>query len=231
MRISSLLAATALAAVGAASAAQAATIVLDFEGINATYPTDDFAFIEDFYNGGTSSAGTSGPDVGVTFSPNARAICLFTPGVAPGVDCGNASRGGLGDPDSQEGGLFFDDGDAAFMTVAAGFTGGLSFFYSTLTQPASVSVFDGPDGTGNLLATLALPVTGPGCDGLPQSFCPFFPIEVSFTGTAQSVAFDAPARQIGLDDVTFIGVIPLPAGLPLLLGGLAMLGLLRRRAG
>ena len=225
MRRSSLLAATTVVALSAASAAQAATITLDFEGINAEYPSSDFAFIQGYYDGGTSSAGTSGSNFGVSFSSNALAICLNT----VGVTCSNVSRGGLGDPNSQLGALFFVEGDAAFINLAAGFTGGLSFFYSAVQQPGSVSVFDGPDGEGNALATLALPTTSSDCSGLGD-FCPFEFAEVNFTGTAQSVAFAGAADQIIFDDVTFIGVIPLPAELPLLLGGLAMLGLLRRRA-
>lgn len=228
MRRSSLLAATTMVALSAASAAQTATITLDFEGINAAYPSSDFALIQGFYDGGTSSAGTSGPDFGVSFSSNARALCLNTPGAI----CSGSSRGGLGDLNSQLGAFFFAEGDAVFINLAAGFTGGLSFFYSAVLEEGSVSVFDGPGGTGNALATLDLETTLQDCDNaLFAPFCPFLPVEVSFTGTAQSVSFAGVASQIVFDDVTFIGVIPLPAGLPLLLGGLAILGLLRRRAG
>ena len=63
------------AIVGAASllsaAVASATVVdLNFEGVNATYPSG-FAFINGFYDGGTSSDGTSGPNYGISFSSNA----------------------------------------------------------------------------------------------------------------------------------------------------------------
>jgi len=48
-----------VAALMAASAANA-TIDLNFEGINSTYPSG-FAFINGFYDGGTSSDGTTAP--------------------------------------------------------------------------------------------------------------------------------------------------------------------------
>ena len=75
-----------------AGSAFADPVVLNFEGINSTYPSG-FAFINTFYDGGTSSDGTTGTNYGITFSSNAQAICLNT----PGVSCSNTSRGGLGD--------------------------------------------------------------------------------------------------------------------------------------
>src|SRR5262245_49102125 len=90
--------------------------VLDFEGINSTYPSG-YAFVNGFYNGGTSSDGTSGTNFGIAFSPNAQAICLNS----LTVQCSNTSRGGLGAPTSQKGGLFFLDGAQTFMNRALGF--------------------------------------------------------------------------------------------------------------
>lgn len=235
MRKSHLMAAAAALALATGTGAVASTIVLDFEGINAAYPSPGSAFILDFYNGGTSSDGTSGPNFGVSFSSNARAHCLNT----PGVTCSNTSRGGLGNPNSQQGGLLFLEGAQTFMNVSAGFTTGFSFFYTAPFNTGSVSVYDGLDGTGDLLATLTMPTTASACDAsFNADYCPFVPIGVTFMGAAQSVAFAGVNEGIVFDDVTFgsatpgngVGVIPLPAGLPLLLGGLALLCLLRRRA-
>ena len=109
---------------GASLPAAAAVVTLDFEGINTTYPTFSWASVNDYYNGGTSSADTSGPNVGIDFT-DALAICLNT----PGTECSNVSRGGQGDPDSQMTGLLFS-GSNAFVNVAKGFKGGLSLFYA-----------------------------------------------------------------------------------------------------
>ena len=187
-----------------AGAAQAAVIVLDFEGINATYPSGS-AQVLDFYNGGTSSDGTSGTNFGIDFTDNALAICLNT----PGVTCSNTSRGGQGNPTSDKGALFFLSGAETFMNVPAGFDTGFSFFYTAINQAGSISVYDGPDGTGSLLATLSLPTTQSGpCPGYSAGFCPFFPSGIAFDGTAHSVSFAGVANQIVFDDITFGSVTP-----------------------
>lgn len=121
MKLRTKILAFALSLVGA-SAAFADTVVLNFEGINSTYPTDNLTFILGFYDGGTSSAGTSGTNYGVIFSANAQALCLNTPGVL----CSNTSRGGLGDPGSQQGALNIAYGSNVYMDDPGGFTSGMS---------------------------------------------------------------------------------------------------------
>ena len=68
----------AVAAALPLSSAQASLIVLDFEGIDS-YPNANNTQILDFYNGGTSSNGSSGTNYGVSFGSNALNICLNTP--------------------------------------------------------------------------------------------------------------------------------------------------------
>lgn len=219
-----------------ATGAQASVVVLDFENIAPSYPSTNYPSIEEFYNGGTSSAGTSGTNYGISFSDNALAICLNT----PGNSCSNTSRGGQGNPNSQLGGLFFLTGNQALMNIAAGFQTGFSFFYVSLTQSGFVDVFDDLDGQGNLLASISLSPNAGNCSGLGD-FCPFSPAGIAFSGTAKSVAFGGVANQIVFDDITFgssipdpdngggLTPIPLPAAGWLMLAGLGGLGALSRR--
>jgi hypothetical protein len=204
--------------------AQADIVVLNFEGVNSTYPSTDYANIQNFYNGGTSNQGTSGINYGIGFSDNALDICLNT----PGNSCSNTSRGGLGDPASAKGALFFLTGAQTYMNVPAGFTTGFSFFYTAINFSSSVSVYDGLNGTGNLLATLDLPTTLSECESIyGAGFCPFFPSGISFSGTAMSVSFAGVANQVVFDDVTFGSATPgnVPEPATMLLLGLGLVGL------
>ena len=77
-------------------ALSAAIVDLTFEGVAASYPFSRTK-INDFYNGGMSGAGTSGPDYGVTFSRGLNAACLNSLTVS---SCDRVSKGGLGPVDS-----------------------------------------------------------------------------------------------------------------------------------
>jgi len=215
----------------AASAASADVVVLNFENI-APYPSANNVLVQDFYNGGTSSIGTSGTNYGVNISDTGLLICLNT----PGTFCSNTSRGGQGDPNSQLGGLFFLSGSETFMNVAAGFDTGFSFFYTAISQGGAIQVFDGLNGTGNLLATLNLSTTASACDGTyGAAFCPFVAAGVAFSGVAKSVSFGGVANQIVFDDITFGSVTPGNPGVPepttwaMMIGGLALTGAALRR--
>lgn len=216
--------------------AQAAVVSLNFEGVNSTYPSG-YANILEFYNGGVSSDGTTGTNYGVSFGSNALAICLNS----TSVSCSNTSRGGLGDPNSQQGGLFFLDGSQTFMNMASGFDTGFSFNYVSLTYSGSVGVYDGLNGTGNLLATLDLSPNAGSCPGFSAGFCPFSAKGVSFAGVGKSISFAGVANQIVFDDITFGSAVPGPdtgGGVPepatwaMMIAGFGMAGaaLRRRRA-
>lgn len=221
-----------LACMAVAGAANADVIVLDFEGINPSHPHGNDVFVQDFYNGGTASNGTSGTNYGIGFSANAINICLNT----ESATCSNTSRGGEGNPNSQLSALFFLTGSETFMNVAAGFDTGFSFFYAAPNNAGSVSVFDDLDGTGNLLASFSLPTTPSTCaSSFNATFCPFQAVGVAFDGIAKSVSFAGVANQIVIDDVTFGSEIPdpdpvgVPAPVGVLFLGLGVVGLISLR--
>jgi hypothetical protein len=202
----------AVAALAAPMAARSAVIVLTFEGVGNLNP------VGDFYDG------DGGPDYGVRFSSPTLAL----------VDADSGGNGSFANEPSPDTVMFFLDEDSAILNVAAGFSTGFSFFYSSGTA-ASVRVYSGVDGTGDLLASLDLVAQlDVDCAGDPSGlFCNWTPIGVKFPGTARSIDFGGTANQTGFDDITFgserPGVVSEPGSLALLGLGLAALGARRRR--
>ena len=94
------------------------------------------------------------------------------------------------------------------MNVANGFETGFSFFYSANID-GSVTVYDGLNGTGNVLATLLLPRNLPCGSGDPNGYyaC-WVPVGVGFEGIAYSANFSGAADFIAFDDITVGSIIP-----------------------
>lgn len=201
-----------LALAAGISTAQAAPIVLDFEGAG------DAAQILEFYNGGTDSFGNFGSSKGVSFGPNA--LSLVT--------------GNFNDNPSGRTIMFFLNG-TAMLNYAAGFTTGFSFYYSSSTS-ALINIWDGINGTGNLLASLNLAAQNNlNCANPISSYCNWTAVGASFLGTARSIDFGGGVDRIGYDDITFGSAtagdtgneVSAPATLGLL--GLALTGFAFRR--
>lgn len=166
----------------------AAPVVLNFEGVG------DQASVNNFYNGGTDSTGHSGTNYGINFSTTSLGI----------IDSDAGGSGNFANEPSASTVLFFLSGNADTMNVAAGFTTGFSFYYST-SQAAFVSVYSGLNGTGTVLATINLPVnfSNGNCVGDPTgAYCHWDPVGVTFAGTAMSVNFGGSANFVAFDDVT-----------------------------
>lgn len=210
----------ALAAVLALGApqAQASVTVLTFEGLT------NLESVDNFYNGGLGGSGSGpGTNYGVSFSSNSLALISDTAG-----GTGNFDANQLPSPSTA---LFFLSGGAATMNVAAGFDTGFSFYYAAINYSGSIKVYDGLNATGNVLATLTLPVT----PSVPYPrFQPLVPIGVTFAGVAKSVDFGGTQNQVIFDDITLgsdiPGTVPEPSALVLGAIGLAgLVGLGRRR--
>lgn len=190
--------------VAGASTASAAVVVLDFQGVASPSNSTE---VGGFYNGGVSGDGNSGTNYGVAFTSNAVAINSYN---------------GTNEPNP--GILFFLSGGSVTMDYAAGFTNGFSFFYASNSE-ASVTVYDGVGGTGNVLATLALAINySDTC-----SFCVWTPIGVSFAGIGKSIDFAGGADHVAYDNITFGsaiagGGVPEPASWAMLIVGFGLVG-------
>lgn len=201
-----------LALAAGISTAQAAPIVLDFEGAG------DAAQILEFYNGGTDSFGNFGSSKGVSFGPNALSLI----------------SGNFNDNPSGRTIMFFLNG-TAMLNYAAGFTTGFSFYYSSSTS-ALINIWDGINGTGNLLASLNLAAQNNlNCANPNTTYCNWTAVGASFLGTARSIDFGGGVDRVGYDDITFGSAtagdtgnaVSAPATLGLL--GLALTGFAFRR--
>ncbi len=212
-----------LAAWGGYSAS-ATTVVLTSEGLG------NGEQILGYYDGGFGSFGTGpGPSYGIQFGADSFAIISADNGGS------GAFTGSLAP--SPNTGAFYLIGDGVIMNVAAGFTTGFSFFYTSPFYTGSVTVWDGLDGSGNQLASLSLGLTTDTTDTTGLPFDDWLPVGVAFSGTAQSVIFlGEQPNFIIFDDITLGSETP--NGVPdggasaLLLGiGLVSVGCFRRFRG
>jgi len=191
--------------------AGATPILLDFEGVG------HLASIDSFYNGGTDSFGNSGTNYGVVFSDAVGVI-----------DAEAGGTGNFANEPSPDTTMSFQAG-AAILNFAAGFDTGISFFY-TAFRAGLVTVYDGLDGTGNLLASIDLLAQAyDNCTGDPTGdFCNWTAAGAGFSGTAKSVVFGGEPEGTGFDNVVLGIATPsgqVPTGSTFALVGIGILGL------
>ncbi|MCH8345573.1 MAG: hypothetical protein IIC87_01440 [Chloroflexi bacterium] len=175
--------------------AQASTaLVLDFEGLG------NLERILNFYDGGFGGFGSGpGPDYGISFGPDALAL----------IDADAGGSGNFANEPSANTIAFFLTGPGVVMNVKNGFTDGFSFYY-TSARVGTVTVYDGPNGTGNVLATVPVEKQYNTC-GAPDptgAFSCWTAVGVTFSGTAFSVNFGGAWNQTGFDDITLGSATP-----------------------
>lgn len=197
----------ALFAVAGVASAASAQIFLDFEGITAGPVTaigNYYAGQGVFFTGGGS---------------NALAI----------RDSDAGGSGNFANEPSASNIMFFVSGNATIMNVPTGFTTGFATYYTTVSDPGTLSVYDGIDGTGNLLGTATMFALGSNSGGGdPNGDFNRWDIAAVNIGNqvARSVVFAGAADRIGFDDMIFGGV-PTPGSAAV--AGIAGLAALRRR--
>lgn len=180
-------------------ASQATVITFDEPGILSTVTSDGIPtrLIGDFY------AGDGGPNFGVIFKDGGWIV--------------NSDFGQTSQPYFAS---FYED-ELSFVTVSGGFSGLISFTYGAFVD-SIVSIYDGADGTGNLLASINL---------LANNVYAFDPVSISFSGTGHSIVVVSDICLFGWDDLAFneSSSVPEPGSLALLGLGLAGLTGLRRK--
>ncbi len=176
------------------SAAQAKGIV-NFSGLK------NLEFINQYYDGGTGSLGSGpGHDFGLQFTANAQAIV-------------SASKGGSGDFIGNLGSypvMFFQTGLNITMTATYGIQTALYFYYSALQQGVA-TVYAGPNGTGNILASITLPPNNSGCN--TYKLCVWSAVGVPLSATAGSINFAGVADYLAI--ATMVLGRPLPDAIEL----------------
>jgi hypothetical protein len=206
--------------------ASAGSVTLNMQGLQSGEA------INNYFNGGLGGNGSGpGPSDGIVFSSNSLALISVLQGGG-----GNFQSNPSGGPIA-----FFESGTADTMDVAAGFTTGFSFYYSS-ADAGSVDVYSGLDGTGTLLASVPLVAQyDVGCSaGASTPWCNWSAVGVTFSGTAESVNFGGAAGEVAFDSITLgasdpgtsgqSGVTPEPSSLVLFGSGLlGLVGAVRRK--
>lgn len=191
----------------------ASTVTLDFEGISS------YGSINNFYNGGTdipannTTTPASGINYGISFGGDALAFSNdeFT------TNYSHAPTNGT---------IMTAVGSDAALNFANGFTGPVSFFYSS-TAESQVQVFSGLNGSGTVLGTFSLLSNAQsGCDD--TQFCHWDLASLNIDGVAQSIQFGTTTYTAGFDNVT-VNAVPLPAAGWAMFSALGGLGALIRR--
>jgi hypothetical protein len=197
------------------------SVTLDFEGLQ------NFEGVRDFYAGGSGSFGSTGTNFGVSFNNGSN----LGEGNTVSIDSDAGGSGNWGGEPSPSTVLFIasDPPTPPLIDVSAGFSGIVSFHYLVAGSARSVSIYDAFGGSGNLLAQAVLPST-PNTDASLDPtgiFGPFFPFELSFSGTAQSLEFGTSSGVMLVDDIV-LNIIPEPNSLGLLALGLVLVTMVSR---
>ena len=165
---------------------------------NATFGgLKNLEFVNNYYNGGTGSLGSGPPakNLNFDFTTNAQAII-------------SAAKGGSGNFIGNPGGypvMFFSTGTSVVLNSNGGIATALWFSYSAL-QPGNVTVYDGTNGTGNILANITLPPNNVGCT--TYKLCVWSPIGIPLATPAGSLRFSGVANNLAIATIHFGAKIP-----------------------
>ena len=172
----------------AAPMSPAGIVVLNFEGMG------NHDRILQFYGGGQSELGYTGTNYGIYFSSIIGALI-------------DEDAGGTGNFANEPSPSTVMNCASGILNVPEGFMSGISFYYC-MHWDGVVSVYDGLNGTGNLLTTQPLLANSNiNCTGDPNgTFCHWDLVNATFSGTAKSIALSTTTGSGLFDDFTFVNI-------------------------
>ena len=190
-----------------ATSAQAATILLTFEGLQ------DKESINNYYDGDYGSKGSGpGPDYGIIFTSTSQGLIQRPPG-----------HGNFIDAPSMPTVMWFPS-MGIVLDMPGGFSNQVSLFYSCqYGKTGIVKIFEDLNSTGSVLTEIILPATH---DHTVLIYDTWLPIVLNFSGTAHSLYLGGEANFIAFDN---INLTPIPGTLVLLGTGLISLTGIRLR--
>ena len=165
--------------------------------------------VNGYYAGGTAADGTSGANLGVSFS-----------GVSGLSNDANFTYYS-GAPSPQ--GVAYAYADSSFMNVAAGVQSSLTFAYSSATSVlGAVKAYSGLNGTGNLLGSFDLAANTSGGYGTWSS------ATFAFSGVAASFDLSSSVNAVAFDNISNVSAVPEPSTYAMMLLGGGLLMVARR---
>ena len=126
---------------------------------------------------------------------------------------------------------FTSVGPSAFVNVAAGFTGTVSFNYAALAD-STFNVYSDLNGAGNVVGTFSLTANNPAYDAVnPQPLSVWSFASIVLNGNGRSIDFGAAANTAQFDNLSLDtpAPVPLPGAAWLMVSALGGLGSLARR--
>ena len=163
-----------------------------------TIARSDMPALLDFENAGNlNSVQNLYASQGITFSDNA--LSIMSSKALDSLGRNDEFGGNFGTPPSGVTALTYGENNQIIMNVVGGFDSQLSFFYASPYRTHNVRIYDGLEGTGNLLGSISLPQTQAGF--LPDAYANFNEIILPFSGIARSVSFGDFANKLVLDNI------------------------------
>ena len=146
-------------------------------------------FIDNYYNGGNGSMGSGpGKNLELGFTTNAQAIISASK---------NGSGNFIGNPGNSPV-MIFGTGTNVVINATSGISTGMWFSYSAL-QGGTVTLYAGPNATGNVIASTTLTPNNVGCN--TYKLCVWSPVGFPLSANVASIRFSGVANYLAIGTI------------------------------